>query len=92
VQAGAPFGMDVSVEGAQDTVDASFTLTLGSNPNGATLGGNLTATVVNGIATFKGLTINLAKPYKGAVEVIVEAGLVGADGAATRSAYSLIAT
>jgi hypothetical protein len=34
------------------------------------------------------VTINLAKPYKGAVQVTVESGIVGANGASSTSAFS----
>ncbi|MGE3524646.1 MAG: Ig-like domain-containing protein, partial [Gemmatimonadales bacterium] len=37
---------------------ASVTLALGANPGGATLGGTLTVSAVNGIATFSTLTLN----------------------------------
>jgi hypothetical protein len=38
----------------------TITLSLGSNPSGGTLGGTLTVTVVNGVATFSDLSIDLA--------------------------------
>jgi hypothetical protein len=37
-----------------------FTLSLGVNPSGGTLTGTLTVTVVNGVATFSDLAIDLA--------------------------------
>ena len=40
------------------TFDGSVTLALANNPAGGTLGGTLTATAVNGVADFPGLTIN----------------------------------
>jgi parallel beta-helix repeat protein len=38
----------------------TITLSLGSNPSGGTLSGTLTVTVVNGVATFSNLSIDLA--------------------------------
>ncbi|MBX3133716.1 MAG: hypothetical protein KF689_10065 [Gemmatimonadaceae bacterium] len=40
--------------------DGPVTLALGANPGGATLGGTLTVTAVNGVATFPDLSINVA--------------------------------
>ncbi|MBX9929914.1 MAG: Ig-like domain-containing protein, partial [Gemmatimonadaceae bacterium] len=40
------------------TFSNAITLALGANPGGATLGGTVTATPVNGVATFTGLTLN----------------------------------
>jgi cyclophilin family peptidyl-prolyl cis-trans isomerase len=61
IDSGAAFGLTVSAE-TGGTVDTSFngtvTLALGSNPSSATLSGTLTATAVNGVATFSGLTVN----------------------------------
>ena len=37
-----------------------MTVALANNPGGATLGGTLTATASNGVATFSGLTLNKA--------------------------------
>jgi hypothetical protein len=37
----------------------TVTLTIGTNPSGGTLGGTLTVTVVNGVATFSDLSIDL---------------------------------
>ncbi len=39
---------------------ASITLSLAANPGGSTLGGTLTASAVDGVATFPGLTLNRA--------------------------------
>ncbi len=59
---GGGFGLTVTAEdptGAEDTLfDGDVTLTLASNPEGAILGGTVTATAVNGVATFSGLTLN----------------------------------
>ncbi|HWE37865.1 MAG TPA: hypothetical protein VG406_14950 [Isosphaeraceae bacterium] len=64
VTAGAGFGLTVAVEDGSGNVDPSFqgavTLALGNNPGGATLGGTLTATAVNGVATFSGLSLTKA--------------------------------
>ena len=62
VAAGAGFGLTVAAEDPDGQVDTVFngpvTLALGNNPGGGTLGGTLTATAVNGVATFSGLSIN----------------------------------
>src|SRR5208283_3389018 len=66
VVAGAGFPLTVTVETSSGAVDSTFngtvTLALGTNPGGSstTLGGMLTATAVNGVATFSGLTLNNA--------------------------------
>ena len=52
----------VSAENVQGDVDPGFngtvTIALQDNPTGATLGGTLTVTAVNGVAVFDGLTLN----------------------------------
>ncbi len=56
-----PFGLTVSVgdAGALDTnFNGAVTITLANNPGGSTLGGTTTATAVDGVATFSGLTLN----------------------------------
>ena len=62
VTAGSGFSLKVSAEDAYGNVVTSFTgsmtVALSSNPGGSTLGGTLTATVVNGVASFSGLTLN----------------------------------
>jgi len=62
VIAGSSFGLTVSVEDAFNHVVPSFngnvTIALASDPGGGNLGGTLTVTAVNGVATFVGLTIN----------------------------------
>ena len=64
VTAGAGFPITVTAEDSYGNVDTSFngpiTIALASNPGGATLGGTLTATAVNGVATFSNLTISSA--------------------------------
>ena len=63
--AGSPFGLTVVVEDAAGNLDTAYsgnvTLSLASNPGaaaGGSLGGNLSVPVVNGTATFSGLTLN----------------------------------
>ncbi len=62
VAAGSGFGLTVAVEDSSGNLitgyDASVAIALASNPGGATLGGPVTATVTNGVATFSGLTLN----------------------------------
>jgi hypothetical protein len=58
------FGLVVAVENASSGVDTYFngtvTIILGANPGGSTLSGTMSATAVNGVATFPGLSLNLA--------------------------------
>ena len=68
VVVGYPFGLVVSAEDGPGNVDASFNgsvtvalVNFGSNT--PTLGGTLTVTAVNGIATFSGLTIDQPGNY-----------------------------
>ena len=64
VAAGAGFGLTVTAETSSGAVDPTFngtvTLSLATNAGGSgtVLGGTLTATAVNGVATFSGLTLN----------------------------------
>jgi hypothetical protein len=62
VKPGSPFGFKVAVHYNSGLVDNGFsgpvTLALAENPGGATLGGTLTVTAKNGVATFSGLTLN----------------------------------
>ena len=59
---GSSFGVTVEVLNSQSQVDTSFngnmTIALATNPGGSTLGGVLTVTAVNGVATFSNLTLN----------------------------------
>ena len=59
---GSPFDLDVLAVDPYDNVEPTFngsvTLALDNNPGGVTLGGTLTATAVDGLAVFSGLTIN----------------------------------
>ena len=58
----AAFGLVVAAEDPFGNVDPNFsgsvTVALSNNPGGATLGGTLTVTAQNGVATFSGLTLN----------------------------------
>jgi subtilase family serine protease len=60
--AGAPFGLTIAVENANGSLNTSYsgsvTIELSNNPGGSTLGGTLTVTAQNGVATFIGLTLN----------------------------------
>ncbi len=62
VTAGAPFGLTIAVENANGSLNTSYrggvTIALLNNPGGSTLGGTLTVTAQNGVATFIGLTLN----------------------------------
>jgi hypothetical protein len=64
VTAGSPFGLTVQAEDSSGNLITSFngtvTVALGNNPGGAALGGTLTVTASNGVATFSGLTLNEA--------------------------------
>ena len=64
VTAGSGFGLTVTAEDSSGNPITSFngtvTVALATNPGGATLGGTLTATASNGVATFSGLTLNTA--------------------------------
>jgi virginiamycin B lyase len=69
VTPGNPFGLTVSVTYQTGLVDAGYngpvTVALASNPGGATLGGTLTVTAKNGVATFTGLSLDkLGKGYR----------------------------
>ncbi len=61
VTAGSLFGLTVDAEDSSGnpitSFDGTVTVALANNPGGATLGGMLTATASNGIATFSGLTL-----------------------------------
>ncbi|MCX5762290.1 MAG: Ig-like domain-containing protein, partial [Gemmatimonadetes bacterium] len=55
-------------------------VSLGTNPGGATLSGTTTVTAVNGVATFTGLTLN--KPASGYTLVFSSSGLTSATSSA----------
>ena len=82
VAAGAGFGLTVTAETSTGAVDPTFngtvTLSLANNAGGSgtVLGGTLTATAVNGVATFSGLTLN--KPGNGYTLVVSTNGLTSA--------------
>jgi uncharacterized repeat protein (TIGR03803 family) len=58
----SPGGVQVSIETSNGAVVSgdydTITLTLGSNPGGATLSGALSATAANGVVTFPNLSLN----------------------------------
>ncbi len=62
VTVGAGFGLAVSAEDPDGFVDTLFTgkvtIKLAANPGAGNLGGTLTATAVDGVATFSGVTLN----------------------------------
>ena len=62
--AGSGFGLQASIEDAYGNVVTSASNTvsvaLANNPTGATLGGTLSATAIDGVATFSGLTLTKA--------------------------------
>lgn len=61
VTAGTPFSVVVTVKDGHGNVDTNFngSVTIASK-NGNALGGTLTVTAINGVATFSGLTDNIA--------------------------------
>jgi uncharacterized repeat protein (TIGR03803 family) len=66
VTAGTSQSFSVSTESAGGAVVAqggTVTLSIASGPSGATLGGTLTATATNGVATFSGITFTKAGTY-----------------------------
>ena len=62
VTAGQAFGLAVTVEDSFGNVETGYsgpvTLAPASNPGGATVGGTLTETATEGVATFSNLTLN----------------------------------
>ena len=61
--AGIPFGLTVEAEDSSGNLipfNGTVTVAMGSNPGGATLGGTLSVTASNGVATFSGLTLTKA--------------------------------
>jgi hypothetical protein len=77
---GLPFAVSVAAQDAFGNVDRDFNgvvaLSLSNNPGGAALGGTLTATAVDGFASFPGVT--LSGPGDGAVLGAGAAGLAAA--------------
>jgi hypothetical protein len=82
VVAGNLFDLSVVVEGPTGTDDTSFTgavtLSLATDPGGATLGGNLNMPVIHGVVTFYGLSLNAAGSG-----YVIRAMASGADPATT---------
>ena len=78
--AGAPFGFTVSVEDAGGTVDQTFNgvVTVAIGTGSGTLGGTLTATALNGVATFSGLTLNKTGAFTLTATTPVSSGTVSA--------------
>ena len=64
VTAGSGFGLTVTAENSSGSPITSFngtvTVALANNPGGATLGGTLSVTASDGVATFSGLSLNKA--------------------------------
>ena len=79
VAAGYAFGLTVQVEDhlGNPVGGGTVTVALGNNPGGATLGGTLTAAVVDGIATFSDLTLN--QPGTGYTLVVTAGGIAGSQ-------------
>ena len=84
VTAGSTFGLTVTAEDSSGNVDTSFngtvTVALAVNPGGGTLGGTLSVTATNGVATFSDLTLN--KTGTGYTLVLTGSGLGGSTTAA----------
>jgi hypothetical protein len=64
VSAGQGFGLTVAVMADSGNIDSTYngtvTVALQDNPGGDSLGGTLTVSAVNGVATFSGLTLDKA--------------------------------
>jgi hypothetical protein len=77
VSVGAPFDLTVALENSRGSVVTSYrgklSLALSTNPGGATLGGELTATSSGGVAVFSGLTLD--QPANGCRLQVSGAGL-----------------
>ena len=62
--AGTGFGLIVDAEDDQGQIDTNYnsmvTVALASGPSGSSLGGTVTVTAINGVATFSGLTLDTA--------------------------------
>jgi hypothetical protein len=87
VTAGSDFGLTVTAEDRSGNVDTSFTGTvtvaLANNPGGGRLGGTLTATAQDGVATFSDLTLDQAG--SGYTLLVSASGVSGA----TTSAFNV---
>ena len=79
VTVSSAFGLQASIEDAYGNVVTSASNTvkvaLENNPTGATLGGTLSVTASQGVATFSGLTIN--KAGSGYTLQVSSSGLTG---------------
>ena len=88
VTAGVDFGLAVVVEDSYKNkvtnFNGSVTIALANNPGGGNMGGTLTATVVDGVASFSGLTLNIAGT--GFTIEATASGLI----AATTSAFDVV--
>ena len=84
VTAGTGFGLQAAIEDAYGNVVTSaggiVSVALASNPGGTTLGGTLSATTSNGVATFSGLT--LTRAAAGYTLSVSSSGLAGSTTAA----------
>ncbi len=76
ISAGSPFGLSVQVMDShgQPVTGDTVILGLGTAPAGASLGGTLTATVTDGVATFSGLTLDPAGSY---TLIVSDSGISG---------------
>lgn len=95
VTAGSPFGVTVTAEDGSGNVLTSFngpvTVALADNPGGATLGGTLTVTASNGVATFTNLSLTkAASGYTLAASAGVLAGGITSAFAVTPAAATQI--
>jgi len=79
VAVGSTFGLTVQVKDHLGNAASSSTVTvaLGTNPGDATLGGTLTAAVVDGVATFSNLT--LSQPGTGYTLTVTDSAIAGAE-------------
>jgi hypothetical protein len=77
VGVGSPFSLTVGMEDRHGNIvtrfHGSLSISMGSNPGGATLGGTLTANASGGVALFSGLTLN--RPDAGYTLEVSGAGL-----------------
>ena len=84
VTAGTGFSLEAAIEDAYGNVETSasnaVSVALASNPTGATLGGTLSATASDGVATFSGLT--LTKATSGYTLQVSSSGLSSATSSA----------
>ena len=97
VTSNVPFGLTIKAEDGSGNVAPTFnglvTLALTDNPGGAIGGGTLTATAVNGVATFSGLTLDKAgKGYSyqatgGGVTAAATTGFAVSPGPAVQLAF-----